>query len=268
MRRGGFTLVELVMVILILAIVAGGVTFLVGRLPNFTSVSTSAGTISQAARAIQQFRSTEGEFPSRLDLLLTDHTADSLPNSLGPDVIAGVDVASSELAVVDVTDELARAISAAGIQAVVESPDIDKDKNPTSDEPQTIFDMTSGQVQDRDVLESDGTAGIDHVVVLGESARARLNLSQLAAGNYYVVFGLGNNCEAVGESMLSAPIHSRQEEGAVSDRYSRFMPVFKVEGQMVSLSTVIALENVNGVSVVTGISDYLRTFYDNRTQSN
>ncbi|MEM7473739.1 MAG: type II secretion system protein [Planctomycetota bacterium] len=261
MRRG-FTLVELVMVIMILAIVAGGVTILVGRLPSSTSVSTSAGTVSQAVRALQLFRTTRDRFPTRLDLLLPDHTNAALANSLGPDVATGVDVTAAELSVIDITSitGIATALRNSGIREVIESPDIDKDKDPNSAQPQTIFDDVEPDNTTREISIVPGSTP-QHIVVLGSSAISRLNLD---SAETYVVFGLGNNCEAVGEVMVSAPVHSRQEDGAVIDRYSRFMPVFEVEDSTVRLVTVVTLENEDGVAVVTGVSDYVRSFYNDR----
>jgi len=184
-----------------------------------------------------------------------------LPNALGPtDAV----VASGELTALDISDspEIATALSDAGITHVVESPDDPEDN-------QTLFDTTtSGSAQIIEVVDSSsGDAVLEHVVVLGSDAITRLGLRPLAPGDHYVVFGLGNNSEVVGEVMVSAPVHSRQEEGAVVDRYARFMPVFRVEGTSVSLVTVVTLEDQDGVATVTGVSDYLRTFYDNRTLS-
>jgi prepilin-type N-terminal cleavage/methylation domain-containing protein len=264
-KRRGFTLIELVLVIMILAILDGLVTIVVGRLPSSTSVSTSASTVSQAVRAIQQFKTTEGHYPTRLDLLLADHTSNVLPGALGPtDTV----IPAAELTVLDISGSpvIAATLKAAGITQVVESPEA---LNPTTGENQTMFDREEPGGAPRIVAidASPGAVVPQHVVVLGADAIARLNLDA-SGSSAYVVFGLGNNCEAVGEAMVSAPVHSREEEGAVVNRYARFMPVFRVEGTTASLVTVVTLENQEGVARVTGVNDYLRTFYNNRNQSN
>ncbi|MEO1523897.1 MAG: type II secretion system protein [Planctomycetota bacterium] len=272
MRRG-LTLVELVMVILILAIVAGGVSLLVGRLPTSTSVSTSAGTISQAARAVQQFRSFEGRYPSRLDLLLADHTSNGISAALTPDLNAngflddGAPI-GDELSVISSNATLVSSLRNAGISQVIELPDTNKAVVPGSNEPQTVFQDFEPDNSTRVVDLIAGTSP-QHFVVLGADAIDRLGLD---AGGTYIVFGLGNNCELVGETILSAPIHTRQEQGAVVDRYARFLVVFRVDGTTVSLATIATLEpdtRANGsvVATVTGVGDYLQTFYETRNSS-
>ncbi|MEL6109996.1 MAG: type II secretion system protein [Planctomycetota bacterium] len=274
MRRG-LTLVELVMVILILAIVAGGVSLLVGRLPTSTSVSTSAGTISQAARAVQQFRSFEGRYPSRLDLLLADHTNNGVSAALTPDLNAngflddGVPI-GDELSVISSNATLVSSLRNAGISQVIELPDTNKAIVPGSNEPQTVFRDAEPDNSTRVVDLIAGTSP-EHFVVLGADAIDRLGLDGSGTSTY-VVFGLGNNCELVGETILSAPIHTRQEQGAVVDRYARFLVVFRVEGTTVSLATIATLEpdtRADGtvVATVTGVGDYLQTFYATRNST-
>lgn len=82
-RRDGFTLIELVMVIFILAIVAGLVVPIVGWLRRSANYGAQANTAAAVASNLEFFRTTFGNngYPDNMDSLVLNDQSDIIPTT-------------------------------------------------------------------------------------------------------------------------------------------------------------------------------------------
>ncbi|MEO1523898.1 MAG: type II secretion system protein [Planctomycetota bacterium] len=82
-RRSGFTLIELVMVIMILAIVAGLAVPIVGWLRRSANYAAQANTQAAIGSNLEFFRTTFGNngYPDNLDSLVLDDVSDIVPTT-------------------------------------------------------------------------------------------------------------------------------------------------------------------------------------------
>src|SRR4051794_33561690 len=71
-RRRGFTLLELLVVVAILAVIAGVVISQFDRLEDQASEGASTHTIAALDGAIRTFKVSTGNFPDEMDSLITD----------------------------------------------------------------------------------------------------------------------------------------------------------------------------------------------------
>lgn len=77
-RNGGFTLIELIVVLIILAAVAGIVIPAVAMIGRSTDMAASASNQAELGKSIQQFFLLQKRYPQGLDSLLDDRTAGAL----------------------------------------------------------------------------------------------------------------------------------------------------------------------------------------------
>jgi len=232
-NRGGFTLVELIVVLMVLvglaAVLIPAVTDMVQR----TSSSTSVSNISEVANSVQRYETQFLSYPNNLDSLSVDLAGDDL------------DTLSTGLTAVleDVTlTALTRApLTQAGITSVGQHTEDD-----TSFEPAAATALT-----DTSVLKGLTTA-----------AQEALGLETTGVAGKYVVFGLGTISDLNGRTNIDAPIYFPANGSLNPDTvYGRFIIVFQITDGVDPLSRAKLATVITpvGTGLSTGLSDYFDT---------
>lgn len=210
--RTGLTLMELVVVMLILAAIAG---ILLPLLPNMITrahTSTSATNLGEVAKALQMHEATYNAYPNRLDSLMTGS------NTLAPYIPA---VASGELTTLTLDEDTYEALEHAGIlqtSSLVAST--------TGDWSPTFYPYGTNAN-----LEPTYTAIADGVNVASITGTAAVREFAAPFNASYAVFGLGGKSTMQGKTMMEAPVHySEHANEAPSAAYARYGIVFQLTG--------------------------------------
>ena len=201
--RRGFTLIELVVVLLVLAGLAGILVPVVQNMVIKTHGSAGASNIAEVAKAIQLFEAQFFTNPSGFDSLIA--AGDS---AVGEDhfTVITLDAAGAE------------ALSDAGIA--------------------NVYDFT-GPANTLDTFSSDKYASAfglpraigngGQVVLLNDEGIEELSLPP----GQYAAFGVGERCELVGTTMLEAPVHFPEDGTKPTAKYSRFVAIYSLGGTFV-----------------------------------
>jgi len=213
--RRGLTLIELVVVMLILAAVAGIVLPLLPSMVTRAHSSTGATNISEVAKAIQTHQATYLNYPDNFDSLITGTGAVAT-------YIPGA--ASGDLVVIDATDDHVDTLTDSGITnlaQMVES--AGGDWNPTF-YPYGANSALSPKLAPISTAIAEDTP----LASLSLAAKQRLGL-ETDADTLYVVLGLGGYTSMQGKTMQEAPIHfaEKQNEGP-NVAYGRYGVVFQL----------------------------------------
>ena len=251
-RRGGFTLVELVMVIMILAIVAGLAVPVVGWLRRSANYGAQANIQADLADNLEFYRVTYGNnaYPSHLDsLLLTDDSGTP-------------------------TATIANATSFGhdGIGSVIQLETLDGDFTQSIKAIKHVYDHTD----DGNWLQGNpGNSGLVERELTAAGSNVYATINRASAGGAalfaewygvdadewpaetevkHIALGIGPNCDAVGTSLQAAPMDPRVD---ASSQYNRFVAVFAVynprEGRRAQLKGVI---NAKGRSANNAVSEF------------
>lgn len=242
-RRRGLTLTELVMVLLILAALAGMVIPLIGSTREQADRALAASGSADLIQSIEGFRLATGDYPARLDSLLADDGTGTfvayskLWNELGA-TTAWFD--PQDLNSSSASADYAESLALAGIDRVMDHDEAEPDPNDSGRFLRLLFtgatpDATVAVVTDEAVLKAAGLADLDADGLVSDEIT-----DTDGDGNpdvKYVAFGIGVACEMVGETMASAPRHSAAD---LAD-YGRFLAVFAVyeNGKPAELKTVL-----------------------------
>lgn len=231
--RSGFTLIELIVVLMILvglaAILIPAVTDMVAR----TNASTASANITEVANSVQRYETQYLEYPNDLDLLMTDLIGTDL------DTLSTSFVAATED--VTLTAATRAPLTAAGITSVGVH--------------------TAG---DNTFQLATSTALTDTTIVKGLTAATQqtLGLETTGVSGKYVVFGLGALSEMNGHTNIDAPVYF-PENGTLNPDviYGRFIAVFQITDGTdplirAKLATVIA---PTGDGLSSGLADYFNT---------
>lgn len=241
-RRRGLTLTELVMVLLILAALAGMVVPLIGATRDQADTALAASGSADLIQNIEAFRLATGRYPARMDSLLAqDFTA---YDRLWTSTPGTADVWFAPQDFADSTTfsgaDYAASLAAAGLQSVMDHDDSEPDPNDSGRFLRLLFsgaspNATVAVVTDEAVLAAAGVADLDNDDIVSDGIP-----DTDGDGNpdvKYVAFGIGTGCEMVGETMASAPRHSAAD---LAD-YGRFIAVFAAyeSGKTAELKTVL-----------------------------
>lgn len=224
-RSRGFTLIELVIVVGILALLAGLV------LPNLSDFklrankAVSATDMADLSRSIQQFYGQYNAFPDRWDSLV-DGTGNLWTATLSNGVLSpgldselpGAPVPGSPHKLITETianDGEMRSISRMGIRTV-----LDVGTGSVTDLPTDWFSVprtlaTGGTVATINPADGDGQMIIGHIYP-GQTS--------VPTGKHLVVFGVGPMNTMVGTSLQEIPLYPNRDP---SVEYCRFLAVFE-----------------------------------------
>ncbi|MEL7499746.1 MAG: type II secretion system protein [Planctomycetota bacterium] len=228
-KRRGFTLIELVMVIMILAIVAGLVVPIVGWLRRSANYGAQANTAAAIASNLEFYRTTFGNngYPDNVDSLLVsdgttvgdiiDTTDDGGANAFldhGYDFLTAGDLVGDEIACFNWLDTIHD-------HNVDRTTWLQGSPGNSSVFPRA-FDGTNVAIAYR--LAEDGAAQTAaEIAALGETEQ-RLLLQEIypngvPADVTLVAFGIGKNNEMIGRTMQSVPTDPRVDPSEVYGRY-------------------------------------------------
>jgi prepilin-type N-terminal cleavage/methylation domain-containing protein len=254
-RRGGFTLIELVMVIMILAIVAGLAVPIVGWLRRSANYAAQANTQAALASNLEYFRATFGNnnYPNRMDSLVMTGGSDPIydpTNGIGHDSGLDTDLFQIDDLLADETASLSKFVKQV------------MDHDPTSGNwlqgnpgnsaiVERAFDGTSTAVVARGNFQKDGTTALTGEGLL---LTQEIYPDGVPSDVTLVAFGLGRSNTAVGRTLQSAPLDSRVDNSSV---YGRFIGVFAVynprEGRRAQLKAVL---NAKGRTQNNALSEF------------
>ncbi|MDB4557806.1 type II secretion system GspH family protein [bacterium] len=251
--RSGFTLIELVMVVMILAIVAGLAVPIVGWVRRSANYAAQANTQQAVASNLEFYRTTYGNnaYPQHLDSLLLANGGDDPTATIAAATTFGNDGIGGTIALKELSGDQTQSIKAIG--HVYDHTDdatawlqgnpgnsglVERELTAAGPNVYAVIDQTSGNGQALmrewygiDSDEWPATTEVEHVC-----------------------FGIGPNCDLVGATMQSAPMDPRVD---ASSQYNRFVAVFAVynprSGQRAQLRGVI---NAKGRSANNALSEF------------
>ncbi|MCE9607967.1 MAG: type II secretion system GspH family protein [Planctomycetia bacterium] len=231
-KRSGFTLIELVVVIIILATIAGFVIPQVGMIGRSSDMAATAKTQSDVASNIQLFFTLQKRYPQGLDSLLDttgtlysanttngDTQTHGLPYSGADDTRLQAQLAKATFTVADKT--YARSLTRAGFDWVHDH------TVPTA--PATTNSNNSGDVFRGLIADANGTGNtapttIDVAEVTGAALLLKLVPQGLKTGERVVAFGVGPRNTAISKTLTNSPTYP----GADGKYYGRYIAYFKV----------------------------------------
>ena len=251
-QRSGFTLIELVMVVMILAIVAGLAVPVVGWLRRSANYSAQANTTSALASNMEFYRTTYGNnaYPDRMDSLLkADGTLiDYTDGGWGDLFVAGsitgqaLDCLKPMKFVYDHTDTAFE-----GLQG-----------NPgnTATIPRAFYGGADPALCA--VVDVDGTdepAKLLNELYPGATVDAATNTITYNGDVITLVgFGIGQSNTAVGRTMASAPLDPRVDNSEVYGRYTAIFAVYETrKGRRAQLKAIV---NAKGRTTNNALSEF------------
>ncbi len=250
----GFTLVELIVVLLIIATVAGLVIPAVASLGRTTDMAATAKTQQDLANNIQQFVVLQKRYPQGMDSLLqvgavgaTSGAPDGLyvPVNSGGQQVSGMTSQSPNLfglltldtaTIADATNlEFRRSFTRGGFDYVYDHQSYDpvgatgEPNANNSGKIQRVF--AAGAIPVARLLGTVGTEAAaltpTQLTILRRMVPAEFNATGVytpEAGTHLVAMGVGPNCRLVPTTMLNTPSYP----GADGKYYGRYVGIFKV----------------------------------------
>lgn len=237
MRRAGLTLIELVMVLVILTALAALVVPQVDYLRRTSDKATASFVMEQVVENIGMFRSIKGDYPKKLDALLSgDGTADAT-DSTG---IALSSKITSKTAIVELDqDELDKMDDMIATVMVYNSAnDVYRNFPGNTGNQETPVNGTQRSfrvITNDDIIDSvypqaslNGTGVYPNLVDGGGVGHIALGLNPdgvTVKTARLITLGVGPANEAVGQTMVTAPNYMGVDGMST---YSRFLTIFAV----------------------------------------
>ena len=244
--RRGLTLLELVMVLVILAAVAGILVPVLANMTTRTHGSTGAANIAEIAKAAQMHESMYNEQPNEFDSLI-DEADDVVVDD------SGTYLAYTDLSAAANGARIADALNDAGIDTVYEhlSTSANKTFEPYAAVPVTIAidDTPAGEVTTL-------TA-----VAIDQLRQEPLSASTTEGIQAYAAFGLGVRCNMIGRSMLDAPIHFPESGESPIEEYARFVLIYAIPADGPARLASVAAAHEEGLS---GSSSHAAEYYESQ----
>ena len=241
--RRGFTLIELIVVLMILVGLAGMVIPAVTDMVSRTHTSTSSGNIAEVANAIARYETQYLQYPNNFDSLVTNLATGAALGTLDEEIRAGGDHALTTVALNTVNaagEEIIESLEHAGIISL----GVHTTGNGSFDRalPTTLLETHS-------------------VLGLSVTEQVANGLETVGVANKYVVFGVGNINTAIGKTMTEAPVEF-PEGGQVNPaaNYRRFLAVFDVSGERAKLVKILG---PHGTGLDAHMSEYFEVVADN-----
>jgi prepilin-type N-terminal cleavage/methylation domain-containing protein len=224
--KHGFTLIELVVVLAILAALAGLVIPQVAMLGRTTDMAASASSQSELANNIQLFFVLQKRYPQGLDSLVdgsgalyASDTTDANTQTRGlPYSGADGTRLQAQLSAGTLTNatnaEYLRSFTRSGFDWVY-------------DHDTAVINSNNSAVTQRYVIANGAVAAptsVNIAEVTGAALTTKLVPQGLQAGERLVALGIGGRNTAIGKTVLNSPIYP----GCDGKYYGRFIAVFKV----------------------------------------
>lgn len=218
--RRGLTLIELVVVMVILAAVAGIILPLLPNMITRAHTTTSATNNGEIAKAIQTYEGVYLSYPNNFDSLVD--TTGALPSYLpgSPSFTGGTNPDLTTIATPSAG--IVSALNAAGITTMAQM-----QSSGSGDFSPTFFPYgNSSSVTPTPTTISTSTP---LAAITGTAAVREFALPAAAVGTQFVVFGLGSRTSMQGKTMQDAPVHFSDEATSAPNRaYARNGVVFQV----------------------------------------
>lgn len=233
----GFTLIELIVVLMIVVGLAAVLIPAVTEMVSRTNASTSSGNISEVANCIQRYETQYMTYPNNFDSLKLDLTGTDLDT-----LDASLNAVTTD---VTLTANLRAPLTEAGITRL--------GVHATGDATFTL--PTSTAITNTTVLQGLTTA-----------AQQALGLETTGVADKYVVFGIGALSDMNGKTMMDAPVYfPKQGSLNPTTTYSRFMAVFQITDGTDPLrrARLVAVIAPTGAGLSDTLSDYFATVTNN-----
>lgn len=231
-RRTGFTLVELIVVLMILAGLAAILIPAVTEMVQRTNASTSAANIAEVAGSVQRYEAQYLSYPNNMDALMTDLTGTDLDTLTAALTAATADVTLTAATRAPLT---VAGITSVGVHAAGD----------------ITFDMPTA------------TALTDTTVLKGLTAAAQVavGIETTGVAGKYVLLGIGALSDLNGQTNIDAPVYFPETGTLNPDQvYGRFIAVFQIT------DGTDPLERAKFVTVITptgeGLSSNLTDYFD------
>lgn len=233
-RRRGLTLLELVVVLTILAAIAGIVAPLLPNLLRRTHKATDATQTGEVSKAVQMYQASFMSYPDNFDLL-TDGS--NFPTYLPKD---GGNVFGGFVTAATLTDDQLKALGRVGVlrlQKLAGTALTTNDFHPT-------LRPYANATPTLDALQLFDTNG-DLTSAAQGAKFAKLNLTTIQAANpsflqtirdadptaQFVVFGVGPRTSMVGQVIQDAPMSAPQNKQMTpANTYCRVGVIFQIDG--------------------------------------
>lgn len=248
-RRGGFTLIELVMVIMILAIVAGLAVPIVGWLRRSANYGAQANTTVSLGSNLEFFRTTYGNngYPDGLDSLLNQDgitEIDYVDSGFGRLIVPGT-ITGDQLACFNWLDTVydhtikPHESDAAGDPAVLQG-------NPGNT---AIYPRTKAATDTEMPVAVVDLASKEGVKLLTE-----IYPDGVPDGVQLVVMGIGRSNEAVGRTLQNPPLDPRVDNSKVYGRYAAVFACYTPRaGRRAQLKAIV---NAKGRTANDALSEF------------
>lgn len=236
--RGGFTLIELIVVLMILVGLAGMVIPAVTDMVTRTHTSTASGNIGEVANAIARYETQYLQYPNNFDSLMdTAFATGNALDTLDEEIQTGGDHALVEVVL---TEPRFESLEHAGI---------------------TSLGLHAANAGTFDTAVPTPLVEDDVVLGLSPAEQVALGLETTGVANKYVVFGVGSINTAIGKTMTEAPVEF-PESGEVNPTtsYRRFLAVFDVSGERAKLVKILG---PHGTGLDSHMGEYFEVVADN-----
>ncbi len=228
-RRSGLTLIELVVVLFIVAVLAGLIIPITGWVRRSANYAALASNQAETGSNLEFYRTTFGNngYPERLDSLVLN-TGGSVPAYMNSELVAMLNVAALN------ADQAACLTLGGGAAWEV----MDHDVDPSAGEQ---GNPGNAAIHERALADGEEVAFVDTTTGNGLDLANEIYPDGIPADVSLVAFGVGPSNAAIGQTMQTVPIDTRVDNSEV---YGRFIAVFAVysprEGRRAQLKAVLS----------------------------